>query len=433
MQKGFGLPTTEDARRKRILDAAERRFLVDGFERCSVDSIAADARVSKREIYRDWPSKADLFAAVANRTFESIQSAPQEQVDNTADTEAILRQQARQLLNIFRSERSRGFFRAATAAARHFPDLMADIHHRRTHALIAIRMLFGNLFPNSTDPSETAIRFGSMATEGSRYLLDPSPPSPLAQEQYGLTVTHLFLNGWERANIVLDTHAIAPELRIGTKLDLETGYAPQPTMRMPAERFMLLKQALLHEFLVSGYPRANLGKAASSVGVSKATIYRQFGSKEGIFEYLIAEAIHAMRTRGLAHVPVADTDLRGAITALMGTVLDHNLQPSTLDLQRLLVEEAVVFPHLAQAFYAMQLANTKDALVALYRQWETPCPNDIVIRIFHVLASFGSRILFTFDKKDPAAFRSALHGEIANIFHQGLYPDQPGFNIKSKR
>ncbi len=420
-EKGTGLSTAEDTQHKRILDAAERRFLVDGFERCSVDSIAADARVSKREIYRAWPGKADLFAAVANRTFESIQIIPREQV-NTADTEAILQQHAGHLLDIFCSERSRGFFRATAAATRHFPDLMADIHHRRTHALIAIHALFDSLFPDSGDPSETAIRFGSMATEGSRYLLDPSAPSMLAREQYRRIVAHLFLHGWERANTVLDRQAIAPDLRIDATLDLETGYAPQPTMRMPVERFALLKQALLQEFLTSGYPRANLGKAASLVGVSNATIYRQFGNKEGTFEYLVAEAIHALHTCELTRTTEEATDLPSAVTALMGALLDYNLQLGTLDLQRLLVEEATIFPHLARAFYAIQLANTKAALTALCDKWDAPHPNDIVIRIFHVLASFGSRVLFMSGTEYHATFRAALNGEIATIFWKGLRP-----------
>jgi TetR/AcrR family transcriptional repressor of mexJK operon len=59
-------PTEEHLTRKQvcILDAASAVFLREGFERASVDAIAAEADVSKRTIYNHFTDKRGLFLAV---------------------------------------------------------------------------------------------------------------------------------------------------------------------------------------------------------------------------------------------------------------------------------------------------------------------------------------------------------------------------------
>jgi AcrR family transcriptional regulator len=53
-----------EARRRRVLDAARRRFLTDGYERTRVEQVAADAGVSIGLIYKQHPTKAHLLQAV---------------------------------------------------------------------------------------------------------------------------------------------------------------------------------------------------------------------------------------------------------------------------------------------------------------------------------------------------------------------------------
>jgi TetR/AcrR family transcriptional regulator, mexJK operon transcriptional repressor len=55
-----------------IARAAMRRFLAEGYERASVDAIAADAGVSKRTIYNRYGDKETLFLSVLRETFDRM-------------------------------------------------------------------------------------------------------------------------------------------------------------------------------------------------------------------------------------------------------------------------------------------------------------------------------------------------------------------------
>ncbi|WP_370964336.1 TetR/AcrR family transcriptional regulator [Amycolatopsis sp. cg9] len=56
-----------EALREHILDTAKLAFLDDGFERTSMDAIAARAETSKRSLYAHFPTKDALFLAVVER------------------------------------------------------------------------------------------------------------------------------------------------------------------------------------------------------------------------------------------------------------------------------------------------------------------------------------------------------------------------------
>jgi TetR/AcrR family transcriptional regulator, mexJK operon transcriptional repressor len=55
-----------------IAQAALRLFLRDGYERTSVDAIAAEAGVSKRTIYNRYADKENLFLSVLRDTYTSM-------------------------------------------------------------------------------------------------------------------------------------------------------------------------------------------------------------------------------------------------------------------------------------------------------------------------------------------------------------------------
>jgi TetR/AcrR family transcriptional regulator, mexJK operon transcriptional repressor len=55
-----------------IAQAALRLFLRDGYERTSVDAIAAEAGVSKRTVYNRYADKENLFLSVLRDTYNSM-------------------------------------------------------------------------------------------------------------------------------------------------------------------------------------------------------------------------------------------------------------------------------------------------------------------------------------------------------------------------
>jgi len=70
---GRGRPAGgSEGKRIAIVQAARRLFLRDGFERVSVDAIAAEAGVSKRTIYNHYRDKERLFLDVIGETYDSM-------------------------------------------------------------------------------------------------------------------------------------------------------------------------------------------------------------------------------------------------------------------------------------------------------------------------------------------------------------------------
>ncbi|MEU6954219.1 TetR/AcrR family transcriptional regulator [Streptomyces sp. NPDC045714] len=83
------MPTTKTLRegstRKRaaILSAARELFLADGFDRSSVDAVAARAEVSKRTVYDYFGDKRTLLRAVVDSVGQSLVTTVRRTLDDT--------------------------------------------------------------------------------------------------------------------------------------------------------------------------------------------------------------------------------------------------------------------------------------------------------------------------------------------------------------
>ncbi|MFE9107456.1 TetR/AcrR family transcriptional regulator [Actinomadura geliboluensis] len=83
------MPTTKTLRegsaqkRAAILAAARDMFLADGFDRSSVDAVAARAKVSKRTVYDYFGDKRTLLKAVVDDIGQSLVTTVQRTLDDT--------------------------------------------------------------------------------------------------------------------------------------------------------------------------------------------------------------------------------------------------------------------------------------------------------------------------------------------------------------
>lgn len=80
-----------DALHEHILDTAKLVFLESGFERTSMDTVAACASTSKRSLYAHFPTKDALFLACIDRShqlFEGRLLAPSHYAQDPADAVA---------------------------------------------------------------------------------------------------------------------------------------------------------------------------------------------------------------------------------------------------------------------------------------------------------------------------------------------------------
>ena len=152
------------AKRAAIARAALDLFVRDGYERTSVDAIAARAGVSKRTVYSHYADKERLFLAVVEDTYNALMS----QVRDIADRELDQPGDARQKLTAFvtsvaraisGSDERAALIRLIISEAPRFPELVAQWQGRRSISGLLTRLL-ASLPPGSDlaidDPAEAA-------------------------------------------------------------------------------------------------------------------------------------------------------------------------------------------------------------------------------------------------------------------------------------
>lgn len=77
-------------KRASVVEAATEEFLTYGFSGTSMDRIAEAANVSKRTVYDHFPSKEDLFQAIADEILNRIEEKPYHEYDRDKPLEEQL-------------------------------------------------------------------------------------------------------------------------------------------------------------------------------------------------------------------------------------------------------------------------------------------------------------------------------------------------------
>ncbi|MDT7742891.1 MAG: hypothetical protein QOE59_1969 [Actinomycetota bacterium] len=132
-----------------------------------------------------------------------------------------------------------------------------------------------------------------------------------------------------------------------------------------------IARAATELFLSQGYRATSTEQIASAAGVSKQTVYNQFGDKERLFREIVlgvtatAEAFAdgvAEAMRGVDTAAHLDTALRALARRYLATVMD----PQVLALRRLVISEATRVPDLAATYYERGPSRVLAALGALF-------------------------------------------------------------------
>ncbi len=104
-------------------------------------------------------------------------------------------------------------------------------------------------------------------------------------------------------------------------------------------------------FLSRGFSETTMEAIAQEAGVSKATLYAHYGSRDELFSAVIwATAGDRFASGALSGVTGAD-DLRKKVERLASAVLELLLHPDTVASNRMVSAEARRFPELGMLFY----------------------------------------------------------------------------------
>ncbi|TAN50612.1 MAG: TetR/AcrR family transcriptional regulator [Rhodospirillales bacterium] len=137
----------------------------------------------------------------------------------------------------------------------------------------------------------------------------------------------------------------------------------QKTKASPSKR-ALIQDAARRLFMEQGYAATSMDAIAAGAGVSKATLYAHFKSKQALFESMIQERCRANMGENVLPAQLGDDPLEG-LTALGRQFLGMLLTPDALAAFRLVLAETQRLPELGEAFYRSGPARTME-LVTTY-------------------------------------------------------------------
>jgi TetR/AcrR family transcriptional regulator, mexJK operon transcriptional repressor len=205
-------PALSVSERKRadIRRAALHLFTRDGYERTSVDAIAAEAGVSKRTVYNHYGDKESLFISVVQDTLATMMGALREVVDRTMSEPGDLEQS----LTGFVRDVCRTLLRSAERVA-----------------LIRLIITEGSRFPVLAEPWRqrgmvTDVIAGPLARLGAEGRLDIEDAREAARHLSALTLGQI--NGRSLFGVVELTDAEADDVITGGVRVFLRAYRPAP-------------------------------------------------------------------------------------------------------------------------------------------------------------------------------------------------------------
>jgi len=127
-------------------------------------------------------------------------------------------------------------------------------------------------------------------------------------------------------------------------------------MSMPGMREETVGKAALvlgaarRAFLASGFGVVSMDAIAREAGVSKATVYAHFGSKEELFGAVVAD-VAEQRFGGFSALELDPEDVEASLETIARRFLDLVLSPEAVAVNRIIIGEVARFPALGNVFW----------------------------------------------------------------------------------
>jgi len=120
-------------------------------------------------------------------------------------------------------------------------------------------------------------------------------------------------------------------------------------------------------FMAKGYEAASMDAVAKAAGVSKATVYAHFNSKNELFAAIVTR-ICGQLTREIRAVIESGLPLRQALLGIGGRFLDVLTDPRRARMFRMVMGEVDRFPELGRVFYRSGPLVMQDSLASYLEQ-----------------------------------------------------------------
>lgn len=128
----------------------------------------------------------------------------------------------------------------------------------------------------------------------------------------------------------------------------------RPSRQQAEQRHVHLLSLARKSFLDKGFSAATIDHIAAASGVSKSTIYAQFGGKEGLFRAVAKRSCQAP-TEALLQVVTEGRQPQEVLSEFINVLISESRDPDSLALLRLAIFESSRFPEIAQTIYQASL------------------------------------------------------------------------------
>ena len=124
------------------------------------------------------------------------------------------------------------------------------------------------------------------------------------------------------------------------------------TCKTPSKKAEQVLDAARRLFVERGFGTTNMDALAAEAGVSKATIYAHYDSKEALFAATARRECRRLVVRmAIGEDLVGHRSLETALSHIGRAFLDTLMSPEIVGLLRMVVAESARFPELGQIFY----------------------------------------------------------------------------------
>lgn len=320
---------------RHLLDVARAAFVAEGFGGVSVDEIARRAGVSKETIYRHFPDKPALFRAALTEIEGRF--ALRTAALGQGESPIALQEMARAICDAAVEGGLLSPLWLAAGLAGRMPDFARELQQGQWQRLEPLReALEAHARARrvvAAVPMALALDFGSLAVEGPAQLLGFALPPVEHRERLAARVAALFEGGLQ---------ALSAQGAMPDRLDeVYTPAAPSP------EHVRRLLDVSAAHFLGQGFEATNLAALGAQAQVGRGTLYRHFGSKEGLFAATLRDL--ATQVAQAARVPALPDgpDVPGLARFLAAAIGNLGGSPS-LELHRAAISSSRREPALAR-------------------------------------------------------------------------------------
>ena len=128
-----------------------------------------------------------------------------------------------------------------------------------------------------------------------------------------------------------------------------------------------IRAAAERAFLARGFGAVSMDAIAREAGVSKATVYAHYHSKEELFGAIVAD-LSERRFHGFSAEALDPADIEASLLTIATRFLDLVLSPEAIALNRILIGEVSRFPVLGEVFWAAGPERTRVQVEAFLRR-----------------------------------------------------------------